>query len=684
MTAHAGALKLMAGRLASGIRPLPPTPFRVWLPQNIVLVDGAKKGDFWSALDAPYLAEVADCLSIEHPCNLVTVRKGQQTGVSILALAWSLYLAEVAPDNILYGVPGIDALQDINGQKLQPMIDAWQKATGKRIILPAVSRSGLGSTVYEKRFPGGYISLANANVAMALSMRTCRYGVKDEVSKWSELTTGDDPEVLFFGRFTAFRRQKSYKIFELSTPEIDSGDDLGDAPGHCRIDRSFRRSDQRFWNICCPECGHEFVQQIEHLHIDRAHPHKTEYVCQGCGHLISEMERVQAVRLGRYIPTLSGPDRHPGFHIDAFISLMMSYEAIANDWIEAEKRGEPGAKNFANLVLALPFAMRGNAPDHQRLMERRERLDRGTIPADGLIFVSGVDVQHDGLWYEFVTFGEDRQSWTVDADFISGSTDDPSTGAWAALDDLYKRFWPDAFGGERQVEAMAVDAGDGNRTSQVLEWCRRRPNAYAIKGQPGRGIPAIGVPQTKSVKRTGKAEKRRAAKVWPVGTWSLKGEFYGNLHKVGLLAGEAQDPPGYCHFGQWLSEEYFRQITAEYFSQRMVNGRFFEEWKRIRKDNHFLDCRVYAMAMAEFLGLSRLTKDQWAMLRSRYCVAPQADLLASPTVQVAESVAPAVAEKPEHTGALEDNAAAQSQAATEKVPGQVATRSPRKRWGAYR
>ncbi|RUX79062.1 terminase, partial [Mesorhizobium sp. M2A.F.Ca.ET.040.01.1.1] len=226
---HPGALRLAGSALADAIRPRPPARFREWLPKNIILVDGPKKGEFWALDDAPYLGEIADCLSIEHPCNLVTVRKSQQTGVSILALAWALYIADTAPDNTIYGLPSIDFLQDMNSQKLQPLIEVWQKETGKQVIFPAVSRSGAGSTIYEKRFAGGSLMLANANVATDLSGKTTRYGVKDEVSKWQTHVTGDDPETLFFGRFTAFRRTKSYKIFELSTPEIDTGDELGDA-----------------------------------------------------------------------------------------------------------------------------------------------------------------------------------------------------------------------------------------------------------------------------------------------------------------------------------------------------------------------------------------------------------------------------------------------------------------------
>lgn len=627
MSMHPGALKAVASVLSTAIRPQPPMPFREWLAKNIILVDGPRKGELWSLEDAPYLAEIADCLSLEHPANLVTVRKAQQTGVSIFALAWSLYIAETAPDNVLYAVPGIDALQDINSGKLQPLIDAWQNHTDKRIIIPTTSRSGVGSTTYEKKFAGGALFLANANTVMDLSAKTCRYGVKDEVSKWHTLQNGADPEALFFGRFTAFRRQRTFKIFELSTPENDSGDELGEAPGHCRIDRSFRRSDQRFWHIGCVECGHEFWQSENTFHVDRQHPHKSVQVCPQCGHWISEMERVGAVRAGRYIASATGPDRHPGFHVDAFMSLMMSYEAIAEDLLDAEGKGEAGAKDFRNLALALPYQLRGNAPDHQRLMERREDYRQRIIPAEGLIFTAGGDVQHDGIYVEAVAFAEDRQSWTVDADFLPGATDDISSGAWVRLDEWREQGFKDAFGKPRKLDALAVDAGDGGRANQVYEWCRRRPDTYAVKGKGGRGVPAINPPERKSVNRRGKRRRVGGILAWPVGVWSLKAEFYGNLHKSGLAAGEPKDPPGYCHFGTWLGEEYFRQITAEYFDQRMVRGRLLEEWKKLRRDNHWLDCRIYAMAMAEHMGLTRMTADEWAALRDRIHPDLEPDLL---------------------------------------------------------
>ena len=655
---HPGALRLAARTIADAVRPRPPVPFREWLPQNIILVDGPKKGEFWSLEDAPYLGEIADCLSQEHPCNLVTVRKSQQTGASILGISWCLYLAEICPDNVIYALPSIDFLQDMNSQKLSPLIAAWQRETGKEVIYPPIARSGTGSTTYEKKFAGGSLALANANVATDLSGKTARYGVKDEVSKWMTHVNGDDPETLFFGRFTAFRRTRTYKILELSTPEIDTGDELGDAPGHCRIDRSFKRSDQRFWNIRCPECGFWQKQFYENFILDRDHPHRSRYQCEHCTHEITEMERVPAVREGKFVAAAHGPDRHPGFHIDAFDSLMMSYEAIAEDIIEHSKPGGLGDKGIYNLVLGLPAKEKGNAPDHERLMERRENYAEGVVPADGLIVVAGADIQHNGIWCETVCFAEDRQSWSLVVRFFEGPTDNPEEGAWPKLDAFYRRALTDVFGQERRIEAIAVDGSDGGRTNQVLEWCRRRPGAYAIKGVGGRGVPAISVPSNRSVTKRGKRRKFGASKLWPIGTWGLKSEFMANLHKTGLAAGQPADPPGYCHFGTFLPKEYFLQITAESFVAELVRGRFKEEWRRLRPDNHLLDCRVYAMAMAEHLGLTRMTADEWARLRASIHPEQAPDLLSprhrirQPAPAREETSEPAPAEAPVNTDAI--------------------------------
>ena len=157
---------------------------------------------------------------------------------------------------------------------------------------------------------------------------------------------------------------------------------------------------------------------------------------------------------------------------------------------------------------------------------------------------------------------------------------------------------------------------------------------------PGWGAPAIGTPGQVDITLSGR-KIRRGANVWPVGTWSLKGTYYANLNKVGVKAGEAVDPPGYCHFHEGCDERFFKHHTAEYLKTKIVKGRSTREWTETGP-NHLLDCRIYAMAMAEYLGLSRMAPEQWARLAQERGVpadVKEPDLLAPDPLKIAAAPA---------------------------------------------
>jgi phage terminase large subunit GpA-like protein len=116
MSAHPGARHLVARTLASIVRP----------PEALPFESGSSATSCWSTArtpagcsqfaGAPPLRGIAECLNEDHPANLVTVRKSQQSGVTTLAEAWCLYIADREPANTLYGLPNIDALRDLNSR----------------------------------------------------------------------------------------------------------------------------------------------------------------------------------------------------------------------------------------------------------------------------------------------------------------------------------------------------------------------------------------------------------------------------------------------------------------------------------------------------------------------------------------------------------------------------------------
>ena len=351
------------------------------------------------------------------------------------------------------------------------------------------------------------------------------------------------------------------------------------------------------------------------------------------------------VRAGRFMAT-NPEGLYPSFHVDALISQLTTWDKIAEEDIESEG-SERKRKTFVNTTLGRPYEIRGDAPDHERLFNRREDYPENQIPPLGLLVTAGADIQHDGVWVEIVAWAPDRQSWTLSARWLGGDTTNPDRGAFLELQAIYDERFEDAFGNRRLIDAIAIDAGDGGRANQVYAFTRGRHRAYAIKGLAGWNRPPLGSPT--KVQITLKGEKvRGGAMLWPVGTYELKAEFYANIRKGGRKAGAELDPPGYCHFGAFLAEAFFVQITAEHLADAKSRGRNVKIWQQVKnRPNHFLDCQVYAAAVAEHLGLTRKTRDQWQRLAQRIGVPVAAEDLFAPAALVDEREAPPSADEEE-------------------------------------
>ena len=626
MSGMKSALPIIAAALAAVLAPAAEMVPSAWAAEHLIVPDGPRAGSKWDRALTPYVPEIIDALGPDGETNFAAVRKSAQTGVSVAGIALVGAYIDCAPARLAYALPTIDAVQEFNREKLGPALE--QTDALRKRVRPQTSRSTTGSTTTSKKFPGGSLVLINANSAPDLRAKTLKVGVADEIDEWADDLEGQgDPLDLYEGRFTAFHATGDWRLLALSTPTLS---------GSSRIDRLFAAGDQRFWTVRCPQCSDEFRFEFQGLKFNRLPPYEAHYVAPCCGAIIDHHEKASLVRGGRFVPT-NDEGLYPSFHVDALISLLTTWDKIAEAWWKAQG-DENRLKAFYNLWLGLAYEMRGDAPDHERLMERRDAdLVENRIPARGLLMTCGADVQHSGIWAEVVAWASDRQSWTVTARWLEGDTSVPNAGAWLKLASLYEERFEDAYGAMREIDAMAIDAGDGGRANQVYAFARGRSKAFATKGMPGWTTPAIGTPTRVDVTLGGKKIKRGAT-LWPIGTWSLKGEFYSYLRKPGRAAGQEMDPPGYCHFGGFLGENYFKQITAEYLAEVKYRGRPRREWRTSREDNHLLDCRVMATAMAEYLGLSRMTAEQWAVLAGMRGVPAELadpDLLAPEPVQVA-------------------------------------------------
>jgi phage terminase large subunit GpA-like protein len=151
---------------------------------------------------------------------------------------------------------------------------------------------------------------------------------------------------------------------------------------------------------------------------------------------------------------------------------------------------------------------------------------------------------------------------------------------------------------------MAVDSG--YNTTHVYNFCRRfdASRVIPVKGQDSLGM-AISPPKkvdlTKAGKRIGKVNQ------WNIGVSFLKSELYALLRLEKDSAGNP--PPYYCHFPEY-AEHYFRGLTAEEQVTKVVRGYQKIQWQKVYERNEPLDCRIYARAAAEIVGLSKMSKEQ--------------------------------------------------------------------------
>ncbi|WP_315701302.1 MULTISPECIES: phage terminase large subunit family protein [unclassified Bradyrhizobium] len=604
-----------------------------WAAENLIVPDGPRANEKWSATLTPYVVEPLNNSGPDSPVNKWAIRKSAQTGFTVMAIAIVGSTIDTDPSGgILLVQPTDGALADFIADKLNPAIENTPALKAK--VKPQVSRSGEGSTTYLKRYPGGSMALAIANSTADLRSKTKRKIVKDEASEYpADLDGQGSPHTMIEARYESFLATGDWKEVNISTPTVK---------GACYIDEQFNAGDQRLWHVPCPQCDGKFPFRFgPQFKFKESFPYQAHYIAPCCGRPIEAHEKNALVCKGEWIATAPGPGKFPSYHIDAMSSPFVPWDKIAERWISAQ--GDPAKlKAFYNLTLGEAYEIKGDAPDHVRLMERREDYPKGRIPPRGLMLTAAADVQMNCIYVEVVAWAPNRESWVIYVDVLEGDTTDANAGAFLKLAELYDREWPDAFGGRRKVDGFAVDSGF--RSHVVYHWCTSRHNAYAVDGRDGWHLPAIGTPSVKDIDLDGR--KLGHVKLWPVGTWPLKGHWYEDLRREGKAAGRETDPPGYCHFGKWLDEVYFKQVTAEYLAEIKSRGRLTKGWRpRGAQENHLLDCRVYNMAVADHLGLSNMTEDEWKILaRERAPTIKQGDLFAPRplAVQIAASPVSAV------------------------------------------
>lgn len=597
------AYELITGFL-SGLRPEPSLKVSEWADRHRFLSSTASsEPGLWRTARTPYLREILDRLSANDPTQKIVVMKGAQLGFTEAGCNWIGYVIDAAPGPMLAVMPTDETVKRNSKMRIAPMIEATPRLRDK--IAPVRSRDGDNNTS-QKSFPGGVLVLTGANSAVGLRSMPVRYLFLDEVDAYPDDLDGEgSPVDLALARTRTFARRKIYIV---STPVTQ---------GASVVEREFAATDQRYYHVPCPHCGHLQKLVWEQVRWEVGQPETAKYECAHCDELIEERYKPVMLESGHWTPEApdNETDRVAGYHINSLYSPYgwYSWTDAVRDWEDAQKDVNK-LKAFTNTVLGLPWEEQGDVPAWEMLYNRRETYHMNRPPKGVVLLTCGVDVQKDRIELEVVGWGKGKRSWSVDYRVLIGDTSDRQV--WNDLAKVVGEVWEREDGAVLSLSRMCVDSGFN--TTHVYDFCRRfdPTRVVPIKGQEKQPVM---VTTPRAVDRTRDGKPAGALGLYNVGVSLIKSELYGwlKLHKD--EAGEA--PAGYCHFPQY-GPNFFKGLTAEKMQKKMIRGFAQWEWVKHFDRNEPLDCRVYARAAAALVGIDRWDDHHFDAFQTTYTGRP--------------------------------------------------------------
>lgn len=588
-----------------GLRPDPSLWVDEWADDymRIPRDTGAAEPGKYRTVRTPYAREPMRCLSPAHPCKRVVTMVASQLMKTQIALNWIGALIHMVPSNILTLLPSLGLAKRVSSR-----IGKTIKATPVLRERVAASRSrDSRNTMDTKEFEGGSLYVTTAGSAANLAELSARYVYGDEIDRW-EVDVGEegDPIELAETRGSTFGRNA--KFYFSSSPTIK---------GASRIDDLFEGSDQRYYYVPCPTCGHMQTLEWERLHYSQDFS-VVHYECAGpdCDVLIEEHHKGDMLARGEWRAHAKGDGETVGFHLNALYSPLgwTGWKSLAKQFEKAKKAQAKGdlepMQVFYNTRLAKVWDSAQEQTKASVLIERarREGFSLGAMPAAVMMITGAVDVQADRLEFMAMGWGVGMERWVIDHRVIAGDPSDERT--WAVLDELLKERYRHPCGVGLGILAVAVDSG-GHHTDEVYQFCRVRRwrNIFAIKGASKPGKPVIAQrPSMVDVTWKGQTE-RGGAELWFVGTDTAKDWIYNRY--------PFESGPGALHFANDLPDEFFAQCVAERKVAKYVRGHKRIEWIKGKAErNEALDLMVYCLAMAHYLGINRYQEHDWDRVRN--------------------------------------------------------------------
>lgn len=559
-----------------GFKPDPRLTVSEWSDKYRILTSEASaEAGRWRTDRTPYLREIMDVMSPTDPTQQVKVIKGTQLGFSSIADNIAMCYLDLYPCPILYILPTETLAKGTSVRRVTPSLRAIPHLAAK--VKGGKSKDDVGE-MFSKAVAGGNLTFGWSNSTSSFRSFSARVVILDDVDGYGTFGEGDVME-LGKARADAFANKK---IYINSTPTIANTSN---------IVAEFEDSDQREYDMPCPECNELMPFKWEYMHYetDANGWLKGDVLCScpHCGSMIPEYKKTHMMNHGVWQPRNAG-HIHKGYKLTSFYSPVgwLSWNEIATEFIKAYRMMQTGDARLMQVwqntrnAAAWEDNLEGvDIPDADSRVE-----DYGCeVPNNVLILTAGVDTQDDRFEVEVLGHARNGETYSIDYKVIAGDPQFDETKAM--LDDYLSRTFKRGDGALMQISGTGVDTG-GHRTKAMYAYCKARANqrVFALKGAN-----TITAPITN---KTIENMIPNELTLFSIGVHTLKDEFYANL-------GITEHGANFCHFPAKpvYNDKYFRMLTAE---KRDEKGKYI----KLRLRNEALDCRIYALAVLSIMRIN--------------------------------------------------------------------------------
>ena len=558
---------------------------------NVVLTEGAAKGQKFSYRNRPYFRDPSDAMGDNrHNCRVVIVSP-TQLGKTTAFLNYLYYIITYDPDNTLIILDSNKTAEKLSRVRVRPFLrtqvklDSLQKGT-------QVDYDKSSSTNNISLAAGKNILIGSARSASDLCSFSAKYLLCDETSRYPEcLDREGDPITL------AMQRQETYTrsmAILTSTPTTDD----------CTIWQHYLLGTQNRWSAVC-ECGH--YMPVDYKDIDFTDIDHPTYICPKCGTVYDEYT-LQYKLKHEY-----APDANPNpfkdsygrvcksFHIPGTLCPeRYSWKYLREKELAARQMGPGGYMSFVNTSLGeVYYPGIDESIDINKMVQCRRYFDKDHIPKWVHFVTCGIDTQDNR--FELIVIGSDtarKHVCFIERKIITG--DLRNAQVWTDLITYLNNFRCTTRDGRvLPIQISCIDSG-GHFTQDVYAFCLKSPRLRPIKGLGNCSNTRDLIAKVTEVPVKAYANGAGRIQLTFVNVNYAKDVIREQMLKIQADSKES-DWVISSHIDAQFDVIFFNQMNAE-FRENYQQGKY--KWVcKPGVRNEALDCTVYALTAVDIARL---------------------------------------------------------------------------------